>query len=184
MSTSFKAPTLKRRITVSLYEMLVLLGVWAVGHLLPYLMIGVLFFSKSNLSEPEPWLAGLVFFHLYALFGIYFVWYWTKTGQTLAMQTWHVKLVDTSGQLLTRSHAIKRYAYASLWLVPTVFIYALLVSSIGKVKMLGWPSIELMFFMALLFWPLTCLLDRRNPNGKQSLVDKITKTQLIQLPKH
>lgn len=183
MSSNLQAPTIKRRITVGLYEMLVLLGVWAVGHLLPYLIIGVLFFSKSNVSEPEPWLAGLVFFHLYALFGIYFVWYWTKTGQTLAMQTWYVKLVDLDGQLLTRAHAIKRYAYASLWLLPTITIYAILVLSLGKARMQGWPSIELMFFMALLFWPLTCLFDRNNPNGKQSWVDKLAKTQLVQLPK-
>ena len=34
---------------------------------------------------------------LFVIFGIYFVWFWAK-GQTLAMKTWDIRVVDTQGQ--------------------------------------------------------------------------------------
>jgi uncharacterized RDD family membrane protein YckC len=49
--------------------------------------------------------------------GLYFVWCWLKSGQTLAMQTWHLKLVDQHGQLLTPSIAVLRYGLACLSLM-------------------------------------------------------------------
>jgi uncharacterized RDD family membrane protein YckC len=167
------APTIRRRIAVTLYEMLILLGVWAAGYLVPSLLMGVIF----NFKLPG-WLA---FGHTYLLFGIYFTWYWTKTGQTLAMQTWKVKMVDERENLLTRNQALIRYAISSLWLIPTVLIY--IIFKYVLMKPLGhWPTIELLFCMILFFWPLTCLLDKKNPQGPQSIADRLAKTKLIQLP--
>jgi len=96
------APSIRRRICVGLYEMLMLLGVWALGYLVPSLALGVML----QIQVP-PWLA---FAHVYLLFGFYFVWYWTNTGQTLAMQTWRVKMVNLSGKHLNRSQALIRFA--------------------------------------------------------------------------
>ena len=95
--------------------MLILLGVWAIGYLVPSLLIGVLFEKQV-----PNWVA---FGHVYLIFGIYFTWYWTKTGQTLAMQTWQVKMVDENENLLKRNQALIRYAISSLWLIPTIIIY-------------------------------------------------------------
>ena len=168
------APSIRRRICVTLYEMLILVGVWALGYLVPSLLLGVFF----QIQLPS-WLA---FGHVYILFGIYFTWYWTLTGQTLAMQTWHVKMVNENEQLLNRNQALIRYAISSLWLFPTVIIYILFkhvfLSPLGN-----WPTIELMFCMVLFFWPLTCLFDRSNPHGAQSLADRLAKTKLILVPK-
>jgi uncharacterized RDD family membrane protein YckC len=49
--------------------------------------------------------------------GIYFVWCWSKSGQTLAMQTWQLKLLNQDGELLTLRVAITRYVLASLSLI-------------------------------------------------------------------
>ena len=164
------APSIRRRICVTLYEMLILVGVWALGYLVPSLLLGILFqFQLPN------WLA---FGHVYILFGIYFTWYWTHSGQTLAMQTWHVKMVDENEQLLKRNQALIRYAISSLWLIPTIIIY-ILFKHVLMTPMGNWPTIELMFCMVLLFWPLTCLFDRSNPHGAQSLADKLAKTKFI-----
>jgi uncharacterized RDD family membrane protein YckC len=46
--------------------------------------------------------------------GTYFVWCWQKSGQTLAMQTWQLKLLNQDGELLTLTAAITRYVLASL----------------------------------------------------------------------
>jgi uncharacterized RDD family membrane protein YckC len=49
--------------------------------------------------------------------GVYFVWCWQKSGQTLAMQTWQLKLVNQDGELLTLMAAMTRYVLASLSLL-------------------------------------------------------------------
>jgi uncharacterized RDD family membrane protein YckC len=49
--------------------------------------------------------------------GTYFVWCWHRSGQTLAMQTWKIKLVGNDGHLLSLKIAIARYLLASLGLL-------------------------------------------------------------------
>jgi len=44
---------------------------------------------------------------LFVIFGIYFTWFWAK-GQTLAMKTWHIRVVDTQGRPLTQARALWR----------------------------------------------------------------------------
>lgn len=59
--------------------------------------------------------------------GAYFVWCWLKSGQTLAMQTWQLKLVSQDGQLLSIKVAIARYvlACASLILFGLGFLWVI-----------------------------------------------------------
>jgi len=84
------APTFWCRVSCNLYEQLVLLGVLALTFLLPNLFLGIVL----GIALPS-W---LTFFYLYSVLACYFVWYWTKSGQTLAMQTWRIRLITTSGQ--------------------------------------------------------------------------------------
>lgn len=87
----FPAAGLRRRLASLLYESLLLLGVLAAGFLLPYLIIGVLF--ESGIREEFAWLQWL---HVITLLGLYFVHYWHSGGQTLAMQTWGIRVVDAT----------------------------------------------------------------------------------------
>ncbi len=84
----FPAAGLRRRLASLLYESLLLLGVLAAGFMLPYLVIG-LFFEVA----PQGWFAWL---HAGSLLGLYFVHYWHTGGQTLAMQTWGIRVVDAT----------------------------------------------------------------------------------------
>ncbi len=45
---------------------------------------------------------------LFVVFGVYFVWFWSK-GQTLAMKTWGIRIVDRFGRSLTQGRALLRY---------------------------------------------------------------------------
>jgi uncharacterized RDD family membrane protein YckC len=103
----------------------------------------------------------------------YFVWYWTHTGQTLAMQTWRVKLVNVSGARLSRRQALWRYVYGSLWLVPCILIQA-------SAELQKWGIIGLLFAVSLFLWPLSIYLD---PRHRQTIPDRLGKTKLITLPK-
>jgi uncharacterized RDD family membrane protein YckC len=50
--------------------------------------------------------------------GAYFVRCWTVSGQTLASQTWKLKVVNQQGQLLVWQQAVMRYVVASILLLP------------------------------------------------------------------
>ena len=163
------APQFWRRISCILYEQLVLLGVIAFTFLLPNLGLGILF----GASLPS-W---LTFLYLYAVLGLYFIWSWTKSGQTLAMQTWRVRMIGPGGYNLTRRQAIWRYFFGSLWLVPCVILQWLL-------ELQRWQIIEMLFAVALFLWPLSIYLDRVKPLLRQSLPDRFSGTRLVELPKN
>ncbi len=55
---------------------------------------------------------------LWTAVGAYFVRCWVVTGQTLASQTWKLKVVDGQGRLLTKRQAMIRYLVASILLLP------------------------------------------------------------------
>jgi uncharacterized RDD family membrane protein YckC len=54
--------------------------------------------------------------------GFYLTWFWRRSGQTLAMKTWHVRLVDAAGAKVGLPRAWLRYL--SLWwgLLPAAVI--------------------------------------------------------------
>ena len=163
------SPKFWRRVSCCLYEQLVLLGVIALTFLVPNLALGVLL----GVSLPN-WLS---FLYLYAVLGIYFVWYWTKSGQTLAMQTWRIRMIDQQGCTLTRRQALLRYLYGSLWIIPCVLLQ-------WAFHLEEWQILEMLFAVALFFWPLTIYIDRKDPMQRQSLADRFAGTRLVELPKN
>ena len=167
--STLPAPNFWRRVSCCLYEQLVLLGVIALTFLLPNLALGILF----GVSLPS-W---LTFLYLYIVLGIYFVWYWTKSGHTLAMQTWRIRMINLEGDTLSRRQAAWRYFYGSLWLIPCVALQWVL-------HLEKWQIIEMLFTVALLLWPLSIYLDRRIPELRQALPDRLAGTRLVQLPKN
>ena len=54
---------------------------------------------------------------LFVIFGIYFTWFWAR-GQTLAMKTWNIRLVDRFGQCITQRRALVRYLASWAWFLP------------------------------------------------------------------
>jgi uncharacterized RDD family membrane protein YckC len=167
---SLPAPTIKRRIALNLYEMLVLFGVLAFAFLVPHLTIGVLF----EVTAPST----ILMAHLYLVLAFYFMWYWTKTGQTLAMQTWRIQLVSEDGSIMKRSQALMRFAIGSLWLIPAALLLFIIIKMNPSISMGG--SVSIIFFSITLFlWPLSALLDRK---GRQSIPDRWSGTRLAQLP--
>jgi len=163
------SPQFWRRVSCCLYEQLVLLGVIAFAFLLPNLGLGILF----GLSLPS-W---LTFLYLYVVLGIYFVWYWTKSGQTLAMQTWRVRIIGDAGKSLTMQQACRRYVYGSLWLLPCILLQ-------WAFHLERWQIIEMLFTVALFIWPLSIYLDRQNVLYRQSLPDRLAGSRLVELPKN
>lgn len=92
------APPLRRRLACFLYE-----GV---------LLFGVVFFCAliySVLTDQRHAMVGRLGLLLTAFVlapGVYFTWYWSRSGQTLPMQTWRIHLQTVDGRRLTRTRAL------------------------------------------------------------------------------
>lgn len=103
-----------------LYESLLLLGVISVTFMLPHLAIGIGLQSVA----PGPVLLG----HLLLILLAYFIWFWRHGGQTLAMQTWKLRLESAlTGKRITLSQAWLRFAlcFPSLLFFGAGLIWAL-----------------------------------------------------------
>lgn len=91
-----------RRLLVLPYEALLLLAVLAALWLLPHMLLGM----ATGLSAPS-WVSLL---HAASVLGLYFVWFWLHGGQTAAMKTWRIRLIDArSGADPSLSQALLRY---------------------------------------------------------------------------
>ncbi len=102
-----------------LYESFLLLGVLSVAFVLPYLLIGMFW----NTAVP----GGLLWLHVFIVLLAYFGWLWKRSGQTLAMQTWKIRLVSADGMPLTTRQVLLRYslAWPSLLLCGVGILWAL-----------------------------------------------------------
>jgi uncharacterized RDD family membrane protein YckC len=100
-----------RRLASMLYESILLFAVAFIGT-------WVFQFAAGTLRI-EGWRMHLLQLFLLALFAAYFLWCWLRSGQTLAMKTWRIRLVSRNGhaRLLPRA-ALLRFIYAVV-LVPT-----------------------------------------------------------------
>ncbi|MBI4989085.1 MAG: RDD family protein [Rhodocyclales bacterium] len=87
-----------------LYESFLLLGVLSIAFVLPHLLIGMIW--KAAVPGPLLWL------HIFIVLLAYFGWLWRRSGQTLAMQTWKIKLVAANGAPLTNGQILLRYSLA------------------------------------------------------------------------
>ena len=129
----FTTPSLTRRMACWFYEGMLLFGV--------IFLAGYLFGTLSQTRNAMDNRHALQAF-LFVVFGIYFVWFWAK-GQTLAMKTWHIRVVDANGFPLTQTRALGRYVLSWLWFLPPLLVMAPFSLSAPEiiVLLLGWVAV-------------------------------------------
>jgi uncharacterized RDD family membrane protein YckC len=106
-----QAPGLRRRLACFVYEGVLLFGV--------VMTAGLVYGIGTRQRHALTGTTGLQWV-LFVVIGIYFVVFWSRTGQTLAMQTWHLRLVTASGQRVSQGRALCRYLLAWLWFMPAL----------------------------------------------------------------
>jgi uncharacterized RDD family membrane protein YckC len=57
---------------------------------------------------------------IFAVLGLYFAGFWSRSGQTLAMQTWRIRIVTATGERPSLARALCRYLLAWLWFLPAL----------------------------------------------------------------
>ena len=154
-------PSLARRMASWLYDGMLMFGVvFIAGYL-----FGTLSQTRNALDNRHPLQA-----FLFVVFGIYFVWLWSK-GQTLAMKTWDIKVVDCVGQPITQARALLRYLLSWLWFLPPLAAVApfKLSGAESVVIVVGWIGV----------W---AVLSRFHPQ-QQFWHDALAGTRLVSTPR-
>jgi uncharacterized RDD family membrane protein YckC len=152
-------PPIKRRLACFAYEGVLLFGVVMIAGLLYSIL------ADQRHALQGTWGMQLA---LFLVFGAYFVHFWSHTGQTLAMQTWHIRVVSRDGQRLSRPRAAARYLLSWLWFLP----------ALGGLKLAGlqgWGPFSAALIAGVLAY---ALLARLRPD-RQYFHDVICGTRLI-----
>jgi uncharacterized RDD family membrane protein YckC len=160
-SLIFTTPSLARRMACWFYEGMLLFGVvFIAGYL-----FGTLSQTKHALDNRH----GLQAF-LFLVFAIYFTWLWSK-GQTLAMKTWHIRVLDASGQPVTQSRALLRYLLSWVWFLPPILV--------AIPFQLPAPMVGMLVLVWIFVWALSSRFQMR----RQYWHDVWAGTQLVDVPK-
>jgi uncharacterized RDD family membrane protein YckC len=102
-------PGLARRLACFVYEGVLLFGV--------VMIAGYLYSSLTQQRHALEGRAGLQAFMAVVL-AIYFVWFWSRGGQTVAMKAWHIRLVGADGAPVSQARALLRYLLCWIWFLP------------------------------------------------------------------
>jgi len=130
---ALETPGLPRRMACWLYEGMLLFGVvFIAGYL-----FGTLSQTRHALDNRHAQQG-----FLFVILGIYFTWFWAR-GQTLAMKTWGIRLVDKAGRPVTQARALLRYVLSWVWVLPPLALASPLNAGAGGsvVLAIGWVMV-------------------------------------------
>lgn len=151
-------PSLRRRLSSMLYESMLLFGV---------LFMSGWLFSTLLQQRHALYLRHAMEAWLFLVLAVYFIWFWTHGGQTLAMKTWRFKLVDSAGQPVGLWRAAIRYLLAWFWVLPGLALASTVREQAWLLFLIPAANIAL--------WALAARLDPQ----RQFLHDRIAGTRLI-----
>ncbi len=104
---------------------------------------------------------------LFLVLGTYFIFFWRRSGQTLAMKTWRIKLIAPGLPTIPLRKALARYLLAWMWFLPAMGLdYAL--------GLKGWSSVGVVA-LGMTLWGMTIFLNK----DRQFLHDQLAGTRLI-----
>ena len=158
MSAPLPAPPLRRRFLCMIYESLLLFAIVFVAD--------YLFDTLTQSRQPEH-LRAMRQLWLFAILGVYFVWFWTHSGQTLAMKTWRIRAVAQDGRPLSTARAMLRYLLCWLFLLPALGLAELLALQ-------GWAALGVVA-IAIVLPPFYMKLDADG----QFIHDRLARTRLV-----
>jgi uncharacterized RDD family membrane protein YckC len=110
------SPGFLRRLAAIFYDLILLFGLLMVAVaavIIPYKhLVGMPFPSE------EPFHRLGLQLYLITVGGLFFAYFWVRSGQTLGMRAWRLQLVRPDGSLPRPRDAVVRLAWAALCLLP------------------------------------------------------------------
>ena len=103
ISTQTQTVSLLRRFGVILYDLVLLISVIFVAAFIPVILF--------NIKYGDPFFF-LFQIYIFLVSYLFYAWFWTRSGQTLGMRTWKVKVVNEDGSNINWTRALIRYLLA------------------------------------------------------------------------
>jgi uncharacterized RDD family membrane protein YckC len=151
-------PTILRRLTCLSYEMVIVVAVLFLSGIPVAIFVGD---ATSGVRHSSLQLYVIV------VLAFYFVWFWTRGGQTLAMRTWRVRLLSVDGSPLSPPRACLRFAVACCFLLPALIALVMFSKYRAKVP---WAAFTFVPMVATILWA-------RFDRDKQFLHDRLAGTK-------
>ncbi|MFN0183598.1 MAG: RDD family protein [Aquabacterium sp.] len=155
---------LARRLASMTYEGVVLFGV--------VFMAAYLYGTLTQQRHALQGQMGLQGF-LFLIIGMYFTWFWSRSGQTVAMKAWGIQVVDQHGRRISQIRALCRYLASWLWVAP-----GLLTAWLVRPHQPAFAVATVAICMATY-----ATLARLHPR-RQFLHDVLCHTELVQVDAH
>jgi uncharacterized RDD family membrane protein YckC len=111
---------------------------------------------------------------LFIAIGMYFIACWVRSGQTLPMKAWNIRLVSQNGYKPTLLQLVIRYVL--MWVFPV--LWALIVK--GLIMITQWPAMNMFIVLA----PFTVFLPTWFTPDQQFVHDILAKTRLVNTSKN
>lgn len=143
-----------------IYEAVLLFGV---AFIVGYALLATLRWSYP-LAAHQRWVLQAL---LFIAFGIYFVYCWSRSGQTLAMKSWQLRLVGPDGRPPSVGTAVLRYLLAWTLLAPGLVFVARFHTHAA------WDALAFVIGFAAM------LLVTRTHADRQLLHDRLLGTRVI-----
>lgn len=129
------------RLAAMTYEAVLLFGVL---FIVSYAVLGLTRWTYP-LADAQRWILQAI---LFVTLGAYFVYCWSRSGQTLAMKSWHLRVVANDGARLTLRRAVLRYLLAWQLFAPGLLLVAALRPGVANALGLLAASVVAMLLLA------------------------------------
>jgi uncharacterized RDD family membrane protein YckC len=164
----YSSAGLLRRLCALISDSLVVVGLLILGSVL-FIPLLTHLNAKAMVPSEVGWGWCAVYWSsLMLIWGGFIGYFWTRSGQTVGMKAWHIRVESEQGGLLNWSQSIQRLGYAILPWLPG--FGALIVAEHYQSTAL--KRLELgLFLLGVADW-LTMLLDTKN----RTWHDRISRT--------
>lgn len=116
--SSFPRAGFRRRLASWVYDFLVAIAVYMTAGAMSFLLIVCLMYfgliemngyeHVSDAIANSIWLKGFNEAWKFAWVGFFFIWFWARSGQTLGMKAWKLRVQNQDGSLISKTTGLKR----------------------------------------------------------------------------
>ena len=120
---------LLRRLAALLYDSFLIFSIWMLLGFILQLIVGP---DTNSLVEgqvvTDPVLDNILFPAMVLSCSGFYIWFWRRSGQTLGMIAWRIKLQNPKGELVSNGQAIARFllAWPAFWCLGLGYFWLLI----------------------------------------------------------
>lgn len=120
---------LLRRLAALLYDMFLVGGIWVTCGFILLMLYGLVGDNTSEVVDgaiqTSPVLSFLQLIMMVSTVTAFYLWFWRRTGQTLGMIAWRIRVMNTDNQPVTVRQGLIRFylAWPAFWLAGLGYLW-------------------------------------------------------------